>query len=409
MGKRGFTFRWRYAPEIEQQMKTVYDSLSEKDRRIYAAIEAQKFSRGGISYMAEILGCTRKTIRRGIKELKDPRTLPKDRIRRPGGGAKSKLETIAGLDAAFLELVRDYTAGDPMQEEVLWTNLAHQEIADRLRGRGMDVSGRIVKQLLRKHHFTKRKARKSLRTGENADRDAQFRRIAHLRTQYEAVGNPIISIDTKKKESLGLLYREGHVYTQEVITVYDHDFSHLAEGVAIPYAIYDLQRNKASVSIGISKDTAEFVCDAIRHWWRTQGRDDYPQATSILALADSGGSNSYRHYVFKEALQHLADELGIEIRMAHYPPYASKWNPVEHRVFPHITRALRGVILTSHEQVKMLIERAKTSTGLTVTAQIVTKLYQIGKKVAKGFKESMRILFDKELGKWNYRAVPLQT
>lgn len=409
MGKRGFTFTWRYAPEIEQQMKTVYDSLSEKDRRIYAAIEAQKFPRGGSTYIAEILGCARKTIRRGLKELKDPRTLPKDRIRRQGGGAKSKLETIAGLDAAFLEGVRDYTAGDPMKEEVLWTNLAHEEIATRLRARGMDVSVRIVKQLLRKHHFTRRKARKSLRTGETADRDAQFRRIAHLRAQYEAVGNPIISIDTKKKESLGLLYREGHVYTQEVIKVYDHDFSHLADGVAIPYTIYDLHRNTAYVSLGTSKDTADFVCDSIKHWWLTQGRNDYPQATSILALADSGGSNSYRHYVFKEALQQLVDALGIEIRMAHYPSYASKWNPVEHRVFPHITKALRGVILTSHEQVKTLIERTKTSTGLTVTAQIVTKVYQTGKKVAEGFKESMRILFDKKLGKWNYRAVPLQT
>jgi len=409
MGKRGFTFKWRYPPEIEQQMKTVYESLSEKDRRIYAAIEAQKFRRGGISYMAAILGCARQTIRRGLKELKDPRTLPKDRIRRPGGGAKSKLESIAGLDAAFLEIVRDYTAGDPMKEEVLWTNLAHQEIADRLRAHGMDVSVRIVKQLLRKHNFKKRRAQKSLRTGENADRDAQFRRIAHLRAQYEAVGNPIISIDTKKKEALGLLDRGGTLYTQEVIKVYDHDFSHLADGVAIPYTIYDLQRNKASVSIGISKDTAEFVCDSIRYWWFSHGRYDYPQATSILALADSGGSNSYRHYVFKEALQHLADDLGIEIRMAHYPSYASKWNPVEHRVFPHITRALRGAILTSYEQVKRLIERTKTSTGLMLTVRIVTKIYQTGKKVAEGFKESMRILFDKKLGKWNYRAVPLQT
>jgi hypothetical protein len=409
MGKRGFTFKWRYSPELEQQMKTVYESLSEKVRRIYAAIEAQKFRRGGISYMAEILGCARSTIRRGLKELKDPRTLPKDRLRRPGGGAKSKVETIVGIDAAFLEIVRDYTAGDPMQEEVLWTNLAHQEIADRLRARGMDVSVRIVKQLLRKHHFKKRKARKSLRTGEHVDRDAQFRRIAHLRAQYEAVGNPIISIDTKKKEALGLLDRGGTLYTQEVITVYDHDFSHLADGVAIPYTIYDLQQNRAYVNIGISKDTADFVCDSIRHWWLSQGRYDYPQATSILALADSGGSNSYRHYVFKEALQHLVDELGIEIRMAHYPSYASKWNPVEHRVFPHITRALRGVILTSHEQVKRLIERTKTSTGLTLTVRIVTKMYQTGRKVTEGFKASMRILFDEKLGKWNYRAVPLQT
>jgi hypothetical protein len=389
-------------------MKTVYDHLSEKDRRIYAAIEAQKLPRGGITYIAGLLGCDRKTIRQGLKELKAPQTLPKDRIRRTGGGVKPKLETIPGIDEAFLEIVRVYTAGDPMREEVLWTNLAHQEIAEQLQARGMNVSTWIVKQLLQKHHFKKRKARKTLSTGTNANRDAQFQRIAQLREAYEAVGNPIISIDTKKKEALGLLYRDGTLYTQQMVKVYDHDFSYLADGVAIPYTIYDLQRNTACVSIGTSKDTADFVCDSIKYWWLTQGRADYPLATSILALADSGGSNAYRHYVFKEALQRLADELGIEIRMAHYPPYASKWNPVEHRVFPFITKALTGAILTSHEQVQRLIERAKTSTGLRVTAYIVKKIYHTGKKVAEGFKESMRILFDKKLGQWNYRAVPLQ-
>ena len=161
--------------------------------------------------------------------------------------------------------------------------------------------------------------------------------------------------------------------------MYDHDFPYLADGVVIPHTIYDLQCNSAYVNIGISKDTSEFACESLKLWWLNYGRYQYPNSTSILMLADSGGSNSYRHYVFKEALQQLADDLGIEIRMAHYPPYASKWNPVEHRVFPHITRALRGVILTSHEQVKRLIERTKTSTGLTVTAQIVTKVYQTGK------------------------------
>jgi hypothetical protein len=320
MKKRAYT--WRYTPDLEQQIKIVYESLSEKDRRIYAAIEAQKLPRGGISYLAELLGCARKTIRRGLKELKDPRTLPKDRIRHPGGGAKPKLETIPGLDEAFLEIVNHYTAGDPMREDVLWTNLAHQELADHLRARGMDVSVRIVKQLLRKHNFKRRKARKSLSTGENVDRDAQFRRIAALRAQYEAAGYPVLSIDTKKKEALGLLDRGGTVYTQKILEVYDHDFSHLADGVAIPYTLYDLQRHTAYVCLGTSKDTAEFVCDSIKAWWKAEGQIHYPGVPSLLLLADSGGSNSYRHYVFKEALQRLAG-WPIILRM---PPSGIRWS-----------------------------------------------------------------------------------
>lgn len=188
----------------------------------------------------------------------------------------------------------------------------------------------------------KRKARKRVSTGTNVNRDAQFHRIAQLREEDETVGNPIISIDTKKKESLGLLYRDGTLYTQQMVKVYNHDFSHLTAGVAIPYTIYDLQRNTACMSIGTSQDTADFVCDSIKSWWLTQGRADSPLAPSILALTDSGGSNSYRPDVFKEALQRLAGELGIEIRMAPYPPYASNWNPGEHRGFPFITRALKG-------------------------------------------------------------------
>lgn len=397
---------WKYTTDIETNMKRTYDQLSEKDRRIYAAIEAQKLPHGGISYIAKLFGCSRITIRKGMKELDDPRTLPTDRIRRTGGGRKPKLETMPGLDDAFLEVVRDYTAGDPMQEEVLWTNLGQEEMADLLRARGMDVSKRIVKQLLKKHHFKSRKARKRLRTGTTDDRDAQFHRIAELRAEYEAAGNPIISMDTKKKERLGQLFREGLLTTQLPVDVYDHDFAHLATGIVVPYTLYDVQRNHAFVCLGTNYDTAEFVCDAIHTWWRAEGQKHYPHATSILLLADSGGSNSYRHYVFKEALQALADMIGIELRVAHYPSYASKWNPVEHRVFPHITRVLRGVILTSHDQVKRLIERTTTKTGLTVSARIYWKVYQTGKRAAKGFKDAMTILFDKVLPKWNYRAVP---
>lgn len=191
--------------------------------------------------------------------------------------------------------------------------------------------------------------------------------------------------------------------------MWDHDFSDLAVGVAIPHAIYDVQNNRAYVNIGTSNDTSEFACDSIRRWWYNRGKYDYPAATSILLLVDSGGSNSYRHYVFKEDLQKLTDTLGIEIRVAHYPPYASKWNPVEHRLFPHITRSLKGVILKSHEMVKELIEKTKTKTGLRVKANIIDKIYETGRRYSENFKETMSIVFDELLPDWNYRAVPSNT
>ncbi len=188
--------------------------------------------------------------------------------------------------------------------------------------------------------------------------------------------------------------------------MFDHDFSQLAEGIAIPHAIYDVQNNTAYVNIGTSKETSEFACDSIRRWWYNRGRYDYPGATSILLLVDSGGSNSCRHYIFKEDLQRLSDKIGIEIRVAHYPPYASKWNPVEHRLFPHITRSLKGVILKSHEIVKELIGKTKTNKGLRVKANIINKVYETGRKYSEGFKETMRIVFDDILPRWNYKAVP---
>jgi hypothetical protein len=202
------------------------------------------------------------------------------------------------------------------------------------------------------------------------------------------------------------LYRDGQIYTTKTIEVYDHDFPYLAEGVIIPHTIYDLEDNTAYVNIGTSKDTSEFACESIELWWNKYGKIQYPNSTSILMLADSGGSNSCRHYIFKQDLQRLVDKIGIEIRVAHFPPYTSKWNPVEHRVFPHITRSLKGVILKSYEFVKELIENTTTKTGLKVRSHIIKKIFQTGRKCSDDFKQAMRILSDDFLGQWNYRAVP---
>jgi hypothetical protein len=307
-----------------------------------------------------------------------------------------------------LEVIFFYTAGDPMDDKVRWTHLTHQQIADKLKDKEIDVSRKIVKQLFKKQGYVKRKAQKVIGIGTCKYRNEQFEIIARLRAEYQAAGNPIISVDTKKKELLGNLYRDGAVYTTEVQKVFDHDFPHLADGVVIPHGIYDVVRNTAYVNIGTSKDTGEFACDSIRQWWYNEGQYYYPNAGSILLLCDSGGSNSYRHYLFKADIQKLADEIGVEIRIAHYPSYASKWNPIEHRLFCHITRALQGVIFKSHELVKELIETTTTKTGLTVTANIIKTVYQTGRKVAANFKETMRIVFDEDLGKWNYRAIPLK-
>ena len=398
-----------YSEATEQAMKYFFRQLSEKDRRLYAAVEAEKLPHGGQQYLASLFECSPKTIRRGQGELGAPEQLPKaERIRHPGGGRNRLIDKYPALDAQFKQVLQEHTAGSPMNSEIRWTNLTHTQIADHLtKLHSSPVGVHIAKQLLKKNKYVRRKARKSRRIGDSAHRDAQFQNIRRLKQNHIASGCPIISIDSKKKEPIGTLYREGQLYTREVIEVFDHDFPHLATGVVIPYTIYDLRQNKAYVYLGSSKDTAEFVCDCLAHWWTHYGCFDYPNAPCILILADGGGSNSSRHYIFKSELQHLVDQLGVEIRMSYYPPYCSKWNPVEHRVFPHLTRAMRGVILTSYELTKTLLERATTSTGLQVLVHIINKVYETGRKAADDFKATMRILFDRHLGQWNYRAVPL--
>ena len=208
---------------------------------------------------------------------------------------------------------------------------------------------------------------------------------------------------------IGQLYRKGHTYTQQTLEVYDHDWSSLAEGKVIPHALYDINHNIGYVQLGSSHDTSEFACDSIRHWWLTHGCELYPLASSILLLCDGGGSNSSRAYLFKECLQSLSNELGIEIRIAHYPPYTSKYNPIEHRLFPHVSRVCEGVIFDKLDTVKDLIATATTQTGLKVFTTVIDKVYQTGKKVAEDFKETMQIVFDEVLPQWNYTAKPQQT
>jgi len=206
---------------------------------------------------------------------------------------------------------------------------------------------------------------------------------------------------------IGRLYRQGRVYTQEkAIEVFDHDWKSLAQGVAIPHGLYDLMLNLGYIHIGTSHDTSEFACDAIRNWWQQYGARHYPTASSILLLCDGGGSNSSRQYLFKQDLQALVNDLGIEIRIAHYPPYISKYNPIEHRLFPHVTRVCQGVIFETVELVQDLMAKTKTQTGRQVFTTVLDKVYKTGRKVAKDFKQTMEIVFDEYLPQWNYTAKP---
>ena len=294
-----------------------------------------------------------------------------------------------------------------MRPEVKWTDLTRREICGRLAKRGTPAGRRVVKHLLQKHSYVKRKARKTQAMGpRHPDRDAQFQNIARLKQEFLDAGDPVISMDTKKKELLGNFYRDGTLYTQQAIQVFDHDFPGAASGVVFPHGLYDVGLNRGHINLGTSHETSEFACDSLERWWREEGRPCYPRATRLLLLCDGGGSNSARRYVFKEELQGLAARLGVEIRVAHYPPYCSKYNPIEHRLFPHVTRACQGVVFHTIQIVKRLMEKTETSTGLRVTVDILDKVYETGRKCAKGFKQNMKILFDDLLPQWNYRAIP---
>lgn len=293
-----------------------------------------------------------------------------------------------------------------MRADVKWTNLSRRQIAKVMATLGPPVSKNIVSRLLHSEGFRRRKPQKKRTMGQHADRNAQFEKIASLKKQFLDAGLPVISMDTKKKELLGNFYREGVTDAVEPTIVNDHDFTSCGSGTVIPHGIYDVAKNEASVHLNCSKDTSEMACESIELWFNEQGRCDYPGATEMLVLCDGGGSNSATHFIFKEDLQALANRLKISIRVCHYPPYCSKYNPIEHRVFPHVTRACKGVPLADVATAKYYIEKTHTTTGLSVVVRIMEKVYQVGRQYAKDFKKTMTIKFDEYLPKWNYTAIP---
>jgi hypothetical protein len=316
------------------------------------------------------------------------------------------IDTDPQLQTNFQKVLQDHTAGDPMKPDALWTNLSLSAIAERMGELGTPVGPSIVEQLLGEAHLGRRQAFKTVAMGPTPDRNQQFEIISFYKEFYFDSLNPILSIDTKKRELMGLFYRDGRLFSTQTMRVYDHDFPSFAEGHVIPHGLYDLKRNRGYINLGISYDTSEFACDSIFQWWTAEGHAAWPQAKSLLLLCDGGGSNSAAQYLFKQDLQRLSNRMGLEIRVAHYPPYTSKYNPIEHRLFPHVARACQGIIFKTVHQVQHYMAKAKTRTGLSVAVNILDKIYDKGRKVVEGFKKTMRIIFDNLLPRFNYRAIP---
>jgi hypothetical protein len=316
---------------------------------------------------------------------------------------EKKTVIVKQLIEILLLILTSYTAGNPMDCNVLWTNLTLKQIQEKLKIHLISVSCPVIKKLLKYCHFVKRKMRKCKTLKEVENRNEQFEYIAKLKSQFIENELPVLSIDTKKKEMIGNFYRDGKVFCKEAPAVNDHDFNSFSQGVAVPHGIYDVSKNICYLSIGTNKDTAEFVKENIDYHWNSSIKKDYPNAKKMLILCDGGGSNSSSHYIVKEQFKELAVKLQVEIVVAHYPPYCSKWNPIEHKAFSYISKKWQGVVFHNHAIIKELAEQTTTKTGFSVKAYMNEKLYQTGKKASEEFMKTMPVIFNDFLPKWNYK------
>ena len=298
------------------------------------------------------------------------------------------------------------TGGDPDNPQIVFTDLSPAKLAETVADLGTPVSDQTIRDWLDDQGLRLRKIRKVVAGGSAPHRDTQFLRIAELIDEYEAEGNPFFFVDTKAKEHLGRLFRAGRVRCSTAFRAFDHDFPSWADGVIIPHGIYDRVRNRGHLNLGLSHDTSQFACDSLEWYWNRIGQQCYPNATSLLLLFDCGGSNATNKYIFKHDLQTLADTIGLEIRAAHYPSYCSKYNPIERRFFPHITRACTGMLFDTLDTVVDLMRKAATSTGLRTTVNVIRRLYETGRNATEEMKNNLTIVFDDVLPKWNYRALP---
>ncbi len=380
--------------------------LDERERRLFAAAEARSAGYGGVSLVARATGIARSTINRGLKDLA-ARDSATSRIRRRGAGRPALTRTDLTLLGDLDILLESTIHGDPMRA-LKWVSKSHAKLALALRGKGHRVSASRIPQLLERLGFRRQVNRKSLEGGNHVDRNAQFEHINTQVAAFQSAGQPVISVDTKKKEMIGPYKNAGSDYRPkgcpEEVNV--HDFVDKELGKAIPYGVYDIAANVGCVSIGIDHDTAEFAVNAVRRWRNTMGCERYPGTNRLMITADGGGSNGSRVRLWKVELQKLADETGVTIGVCHYPPGTSKWNKIEHRLFCHITQNWRGRPLTSRSAVVELIAATTTKKGLTVRCELDSNSYAKGLKVSDAEMAALNIEGDEFHPEWNYTIKP---
>ena len=394
---------------IENKYQGLSGELSERARRRWAAVEAVSLGRGGISVVSAGTGLAHSTIRRGIRELDTGDTAPAGRQRRLGAGRKRAEDVDPGVQAALERLVEPESRGDP-QSPLRWTCKSTRSLARELTAQGHAVGPTTVRKLLKAAGYSLQANRKTREGTSHPDRDAQFRHINSRVKAQQRQSQPTISVDTKKKETLGNLKNGGPTWRPkgQPREVNVHDFPDPRKGKAVPYGVYDLRHNEAWVSVGISSDTAEFAVESIRRWWKRLGRRRHLRAQRLLITADSGGSNSSRNRLWKVELQTLSDETGLEIEVCHFPPGTSKWNKIEHRLFCHVTRNWRGQPLENYEVVVNLIGSTTTESGLKVYTKLDAGTYQKGRKVTTQEIDDVNIQPSRFHGEWNYVIRPKQ-
>jgi hypothetical protein len=391
---------------LKLKLSEVLPLLNEKQRRIVVASEAKAYGCGGIQALVRVTGMSAITIRRGLRDLVAEEK--SQRIRRPGGGRKKVSHHDPGLIQALEALLAPLTRGDPASP-LRWTCKSVRKLAQALREGGHDVSYRTVARLLLELDYHLQTNRKTLEgKKDHPDRDEQFHYINDQAKAFLEQQEPVISVDTKKKELVGNYKNQGREWgkKKEAVEVLSHDFPDPAVPKAVPYGIYDLSKNAGWVNVGVDADTAEFAVESIRWWWQQMGEKRYPQAKTLLICADSGGSNGYRSHLWKRELQKLANQEGLTITVCHFPPGTSKWNKIEHRLFSYISMNWRGRPLTDYQTIINLIASTTTQTGLTVQARLDEKKYQRGIKVPLKERKAFRIRPHEFHGEWNYTIEP---